>query len=286
MSGENVNVQWFPGHMSKAKRQIEKYLSLCDAYIKVLDARVPRSSSGAEIFPAGGAKPAIYVLNKCDLADGGATELWIRRFREEGKTAFAVDSRAGKGIGGPVRELKRLSGGKSGNGAGGKPFRVMVLGIPNVGKSSLINRLPGGAAAKVENRPGVTRGNQWFRIGDGLEMLDTPGILSPKFDDKSAGENLAFVGAVRDSVLDTEALACRLAELLTEGGYGRMLAERYALPSPPGTAGELLDGIGRKRCALLRGGKIDTERAAAVLLNDFRTGKTGRITLELPRDAE
>ncbi len=283
---EAMPVQWYPGHMAKTKRNIEKNLKLVDAVAEIVDARIPKSSRNPVLGSIIRNKPRVILMNKCDMADPDKTSRWIAFYRGRGIRAIPVDCRSGKGLNAfmPLLKdvLKEQTASWRAKGMEGRKIRVMAAGVPNVGKSSLINRLTGGAKAAVENRPGVTRGSQWFSIGNGFELLDTPGVLWPKFDDRNVGEKLAFTGAVKDDVLDTEQLACRLSELLrTE--YPALLAARYKLDagSITGLSGyEMLELIGRKRGMLVSGGETDTLRAANTLLEEFRTGKIGRITLE------
>ena len=282
---EMQNIQWFPGHMTKTRRQIEKSLPICDAVAEIVDARIPLSSRNPDLPSILGGKPLVVLLNKCDMADPRVTEAWLQFFKQNGAMPLAVDCRSGKGLNGFVPLLKTRLADKlaqyKAKGMVGKPLRVMVVGIPNVGKSSFINRMAGGSRARVEDRPGVTRGNQWFRIDRQLEVLDTPGVLWPKFDDPAVGERLAFTGAVKDTVLDIEALGCRLAEYL-KLHYAPLLCARYKLEALPEDPYETLCAIGRKRGMIGRGGAVDTERAAAMLLDEFRAGKIGRISMERP----
>ncbi len=281
-------VQWFPGHMAKTRRKIKENLAKVDAVAELLDARIPISSRNPDLGGLIGQKPRIVLLNKADAADELATRRWLSHFHKQGIGALALDCRSGKGLNQfapAVRELlKDRIAAWAAKGMAGRPIKVMIVGIPNVGKSSFINRMAGGARAKVEDRPGVTRGNQWFSIGKGLELLDTPGVLWPKFEDPAVGERLAFMGSVRDTILDTEQLAARLASLLG-GEHPGMLRARYRLPEIEISDGfALLEQIGRRRGMLVSGGEVDLERAASTLLDEFRGGKLGRITLEMPED--
>lgn len=280
------DIQWFPGHMTRTKRQIKESIKLIDAVAEIVDARVPMSSRNPDLTEMVNNKPRLILLNKCDAADPDATAKWMRRFESDGVRAMAVDCRSGTGLKAFVPEIKKLLADRIAalkeKGMGGKSLRVMVVGIPNVGKSSFINKMIGGTKAKVEDRPGVTRGNQWFSVPGGIELLDTPGVLWPKFDDKIVGERLAFTGAIRDNILDTETLAVRLIETLMPL-YGDLIRARYKLGDTDGTdAYGILTEIGRRRGMLVGGGEIDTERAAIMLLDEFRAAKFGRITLELP----
>lgn len=287
---EITSVQWFPGHMAKTRRKIKENLAKVDAVAELLDARVPVSSRNPELGSLIGQKPRLILLNKADAADEGQTRRWIAFYKQQGLAALALDCRSGKGLQQFVPAVRALLQDRiaawNAKGMTGRPIKVMVVGIPNVGKSSFINRMAGGSRAKVEDRPGVTRGNQWFSIGKGMELLDTPGVLWPKFEDPAVGERLAFIGSIRDTILDTEQLAARLASLLARE-YPSMLCTRYKLPSIETEDGfALLEQIGRKRGMLVSGGEVDLERAAATLLDEFRGGKLGRITLEQPGEGK
>ena len=283
---EMQNIQWFPGHMTKTKRQIKESLKLIDAVAEVVDARIPFSSRNPDLPEMTENKPRIILLNKCDMADKAVTDRWINYFRQQGIPALPIDCRSGTGLNAfvpTVRELlsDRLERLKA-KGMVGKTLRVMVVGIPNVGKSSFINRMARATKAKVEDRPGVTRGNQWFAISGGIDLLDTPGVLWPKFDDQSVAQRLAFTGAIRDNILDVESLAMKFIETLPKDCFG-MLCERYKLTDTDGLDSyEMLELIGRKRGMLVSRGEIDTERAAIMLLDEFRAAKIGRISLEVP----
>ena len=287
---EAVDIQWFPGHMAKTRRLMKANLPLVDVVVEITDARVPASSRNPEMKNLVGGKPRIVVLNKCDMSDEGLTAEWIEYYRTNGVKAIAMDCRSGKGLNKlvpTVKEvMKRELEKRVAKGMEGKPIRIMVVGIPNVGKSSFINRVAGGKRAKVEDRPGVTRGKQWVTLEKGIDLLDMPGVLWPKFDDKTVGEHLAFTGAIKDDILDTELLAMRLADLLNRE-YHSLLCERYRLTDEE-TAGiepyDLLSLIGAKRGMKISGGEVDTERAAAMLLDEFRGGKIGRMTLEMPNE--
>lgn len=285
---QKQTVQWFPGHMAKTRRQIQASLPLVDAVTELLDARVPLSSRNPELNELIAGKPHIVLLNKCDMADEAASRRWKAWFERQRTPALAVDCRSGRGLnayGETVREL--LQDKIQSNiekGMAGRALRVMVVGIPNTGKSSFINRMAGRSRAKVADRPGVTRQNQWFAIGGGIELLDTPGVLWPKFDDPEVGNRLAFIGSVKDEVLDVETLAVRLLAVLA-AQYRDRLCERYKLDADEAASlapYELLELIGRRRGMLMRGGEIDTERASAMLLDEYRAGRMGRITLEFP----
>ena len=282
------NIQWFPGHMTKTRRKITEILPLIDAVAEVLDARIPLSSQNPDLPDIIGNKPRIILLNKCDMADSSVTEKWISYFKSKGITAIAVDCKSGKGLNNFKTTVKELLGEKleiyRSKGMVGKPLRVMVVGIPNVGKSSFINRIAGAGKAKVENRPGVTRGNQWFTIDKELELLDTPGVLWPKFEDVTVGEHLAFTGAVNDRVIDVELLAVRLLEILC-AQYKDLLVARYGELDFDDEPYEILRQIGRKRGMVMRGGEIDTVRASNMLLEEYRNLKVGKISLERTENA-
>lgn len=280
------NIQWFPGHMAKTRRKIAESLSLVDAVAEIVDARIPVSSRNPELAGIIKDKPLLILLNKADMADSAATAKWVSYYSGMGIKAMPVDCRSGRGLNNFVPAIRTLLADKleryKEKGMAGKPLRIMVAGIPNVGKSSFINRLAGGGRAKVEDRPGVTRGNQWFRVAKDLELLDTPGVLWPKFEDRTVGERLAFTGAVKDNVIDIETLAVRLLECLT-AGYNNLIDTRYNVECLSYRDGyEMLCAIGRKRGMLISGGEIDTERAATMVVDEYRGAKLGRITLEIP----
>lgn len=278
------NVQWFPGHMAKTRRLIKECLPSVDAVTEILDARMPISSSNPELNELIGNKPLIVLLNKCDVADENATRRWLNYFNEKGIYALAVDCKSGNGLNkyAPLlREvLKDKIASNEAKGMIGKPLRIMVVGIPNTGKSSFINRMAGRNRAKVADKAGVTRHNQWFVIENGIELLDTPGVLWPKFDDPKIGDRLAFIGSVKDEVFDSETLAVRLLEVLSRD-YPDRLSERYKIDDfSELEAYEILELIGRKRGMMMRGGEIDTLRASIMLLDEYRAGRLGRITLD------
>ncbi len=278
------NVQWFPGHMAKTRRLIKECLPLVDAVTEILDARMPISSSNPELNELIGNKPLIVLLNKCDVADENATRRWLNYFNEKGIYALAVDCKSGNGLNkyAPLLRdvLKDKIASNEAKGMIGKPLRIMVVGIPNTGKSSFINRMAGRNRAKVADKAGVTRHNQWFVIENGIELLDTPGVLWPKFDDPKIGDRLAFIGSVKDEVFDSETLAVRLLEVLSRD-YPDRLSERYKIDDfSELEAYEILELIGRKRGMMMRGGEIDTLRASIMLLDEYRAGKLGRITLD------
>ncbi len=281
---ENMIVQWFPGHMAKTRRLIKESLPLVDAVCEIVDARIPESSRNPELDEIIGSKPRIVLLNKSDLADGEATARKIKELAKKGITALPVDCRSGKGLDKfhpAVKEvLKDKIKANAEKGMTGKALRVMVVGIPNTGKSSFINRMAGKNRAKVADKPGVTRDNQWFAIGSGIELLDTPGVLWPKFEDPEVGFKLAFIGSVKDEILDSQEIAVRLL-LVMQKNYPDRLEERYKISDFDELEPyELLELIGSKRGMLVKGGEIDTERAAVMLLDEYRSGKLGRLTLD------
>lgn len=285
---EMQNIQWFPGHMTKTKRQIQASLKLVDAVAEILDARIPLSSKNPDLQKLIQNKPKVVLLNKCDMANQTATSRWIDYYASQGITAIAVDCKSGKGLNKFAPAVNNVLSERrerlKAKGMVNPMLRIMIVGIPNVGKSSFINRVAKQNRAKVEDRPGVTRGNQWYSIAKNIEMLDTPGVLWPKFDDKIVGERLAFTGAVKDQILDTELLAVRLLDFLRNLKPADFIA-RFKLEDIDFDAidsYELLNVIGKKRGMLISGGEINTERAAIMLLDEFRSGKLGRITLEMP----
>ena len=285
-------IQWFPGHMTKTKRQIQANLKLVDAVAEIIDARIPISSRNPDLNKLIQNKPRVILLNKADMANQTATKMWIDFYKKQGITAIAVDCKSGRGLNkfssAVSTVLKERLDKLKAKGMVNPTMRIMIVGIPNVGKSSFINRISKQYRAKVEDRPGVTRGNQWFTISKNLEMLDTPGVLWPKFDDKTVGEHLAFTGAVKDQVLDIEFLAVRLLDFLRElkpaEFISRFRLEEIDLESI--NSYELLQLIGKKRGMLISGGEIDTERAAIMLLDEFRAARLGRITVEMPIKSE
>ena len=283
------NLQWYPGHMAKTRRLIQSNLSLVDGIVEILDARTPLSSRNPEMDRLTTGKPKMILLNKCDMADEKITSLWIDYFKSIGITAIAVDCKNGKGVKNflPVlksKVLNELLEKRNAQGMVGRPIRLMIVGIPNVGKSSFINKMAQSKRAKVEDRPGVTRTKQWVKIGEGAEMLDMPGVLWPKFDDQNVACKLAFTGAIKDDILDIEALAMKLLANLAVN-YPDTLASRYKIDISENDSGfDLLEKVGRKRGMLISGGEINTERAAITVLDEYRSGKLGRITLEKPDD--
>lgn len=279
-------VQWFPGHMAKTRRLIKESLSLVDGVTEIIDARIPVSSSNPELEEMINGKPRIVLLNKCDLADKNITNEWVNFYKSKGVSAIPVDCRTGKGLNvykNVVRDvLKDVIKKNEDRGMPGKALRIMVVGIPNTGKSSFINRMAGSAKAKVADKAGVTRHNQWFSIGNGIELLDTPGVLWPKFDDPKVGDRLAFIGSVKDEILDAETLAIRLLEVM-KTDYADRLCERYKIQNfEDKEAWEVLEMIGKKRGMMIKGGDIDYERVSVMLLDEYRGGKLGAISLERP----
>lgn len=290
MDNQNqMNIQWYPGHMTKTRRQIEADLKQVDAVCEIVDARIPVSSRNPDIDSICAGKPRILVLNRMDLADPAATQKWAAFFKEKGMTVIATDCKTRKGIADFTPAARKACAQKLERDAArgmSRPIRVMVVGIPNVGKSTLINQISGRKGAKAENRPGVTRGKQWVTVDRSLQLLDTPGILWPKFEDPEVGLKLAYTGAVKEGVIDLEELACALMELLHRY-YPDALSERYKIQAEPGTPGyQLLEIAGKNRGFLLSGGKIHTERMAKVLVDEFRSGKLGRFTLEMPEEIQ
>ena len=285
---EMQTIQWFPGHMTKTKRQIQANLKLVDAVAEIIDARIPVSSRNPDLDKLIQSKPRAILMNKCDMANQTATKMWIDYYSKQGITAIAVDCKSGRGLNKFPQAVSTVMKEKierlKAKGMKNPMTRVMIVGIPNVGKSSFINRISKQSRAKVEDRPGVTRGNQWFTISNNLEMLDTPGVLWPKFDDQIVGEHLAFSGAVKDQVLDVELLAVRLLDFLKKLKPADFMA-RFKLEEADLENNDsygLLQMIGKKRGMLISGGEIDTERAAIMLLDEFRAAKLGRITVEMP----
>ncbi|MCL2408058.1 MAG: ribosome biogenesis GTPase YlqF [Oscillospiraceae bacterium] len=281
---EEMNIQWFPGHMTKARRMIAENIKLVDAVCEVIDARIPYSSRNPDLDEMTESKPRLIILNRADQADAEATKQWAAHFRSTGAVVLETDSQSGKGVSGfpaAVRTLlrERLAYYES-RGQSGRKLRVMVAGIPNVGKSSFINRVSKRKAAPVADKPGVTRGKQWIVIDKGVELLDTPGVLWPRFENQTVAENLAFTGAIRDDILDGETLGANLMTRMRDY-YPARITERYKIEVTPEADGfTLLTNAARKRGFLISGGECDLSRMAAVLLDEFRAGKLGRITLE------
>ena len=287
MENHNVidipSLQWYPGHMRKAERLVKENLKLVDVVVELLDARSPLSSANPVLREIVGDKPRVIVLNKADLADEAATRAWVKYFAAEGIAAVPVDAVKGRGVKELVQAITKCAKPKTDklvqHGAKARAARCMILGIPNVGKSSLINRLSGGAKTKVENRPGVTRAKQWIRLGAQLELLDMPGILWPKFEDQQAALHLAFTGAINDNVYDVASVVLLLLDTLRTK-YPVYLKDRYRLEGELPSGIELLEGIGQKRGCLRAGGRIDDEKTQQIVLTDFRSGRLGRVTLD------
>ena len=277
-------IQWFPGHMKKAQRLIEENLKLVDVVIELLDARIPASSANPMLAEIIKEKPRMIALNKADLADSKSTKAWLDYFRAKGILAAAIDSMKGKGMKQLVSAAEELARPKTekfvAKGGRARAARCMILGIPNVGKSSLINRLAGAVKAKAANQPGVTRAKQWIKIGSNLDLLDTPGILWPKFEDQTVGLKLAFTGAINDDIYDREQVTALLLSVLRRN-YPERLAERFKFKGEmPEDGLELLEAVGRKRGCLVKGGIVDLEKAQNIVLNEFRAGKLGLVTLD------
>jgi len=286
----SMNIQWYPGHMTKTRRMIVDQMKHMDAVCEILDARIPLSSRNPDVEELTAGKPRLIVLNRIDVADPAATKRWAAYFRGRGFAVLEVNAKEGQGtarFAGAVRELlKDKLAAYAEKGQAGRMIRVMILGIPNVGKSTFINKVAKRKTAKTEDRPGVTRTKQWVPIDASLELMDTPGMLWPKFEDQSVGLNLAYTGAVRDEIMDIETLACNLMAYLGKH-YPQALLERYKVEVEPEDSGyDLLIKAGRKRGFVIRGGEVDTERMAKILLDEFRGGKLGRFTLELPEMEE
>lgn len=282
-----TTVNWFPGHMAKTRRQITESLKLVDAVTELLDARIPMSSRNPELDELTGKKPRIVLLNKCDMADANATRQWVEYFKSKGQTALPVDCRSGKGLNAFIPTVRKVLEDKikqnEEKGMPGKYLRIMVVGIPNTGKSSFINRMSKTSKAKVADRPGVTRQNQWFAIGGGIELLDTPGVLWPKFEDPEVGDKLLFIGSVKDEVTDSETMALRLLDVLKKD-YKQLILDRYKIPDFDDDVKnyEVMELIAKKRGMLIKGGEIDYERVSVMLLDEYRAGKMGKISFERP----
>ena len=291
-----MNIQWYPGHMTKTRRQIQADLKLVDLVAEIIDARIPISSRNPDIDELVGEKPRLIVLNRADQADPAMNRVWTDWFRRQGWAVLETNARDGKGVGQfstVIRQaLKEKLEQWKAKGLVGRPVRAMVVGVPNVGKSTFINKVARKKSAKASDRPGVTRGKQWVTVDRGLELLDTPGILWPKFEDVETGMRLAFTGAVKDDIMDVETLGCHLMAFLGTQ-YPNVLAESYRLKEVPAREAEenevaygyrLLEACAQKRGMRISGGEFDTERMARVLLDEYRGGKLGRFTLELPEE--
>ena len=283
---EKMNIQWFPGHMTKAQRMIEENLKMVDAVCEILDARIPRSSRNPDIDRLAGDKPRLVILNRTDLADPAITARWRKYFEAQGLAILETDARTGKGVNGFAPAIRRLLADKireyEAKGQVGRPLRVMILGIPNVGKSTFINKVAGRKAAIAGDKPGVTRGKQWINIDVGLDLLDTPGILWPRFDSQEVGEMLAITNAIKADVLDKETLAANFMLRLRQM-YPQAMVDRYKFqPDPEMNGFELLEQAAKKRGFLVSRGEYDIERMANTLLGEYHDGKLGRLSLEAP----
>ena len=287
---EQMNIQWYPGHMTKTRRMMEESLKLVDGVCEILDARIPASSRNPDLDEIVGGKPRSVVLNRIDQADPAMVRRWAAWFRSQGMAVLETDCKSRKGVGGFVPAIRAMLSEKlqryQEKGQVGRPLKIMVAGIPIVGKSTFINQIAGRKSAKAENRPGVTRGKEWITVDQGLLLLDTPGILWPKFEDREVGMRLAYTGAVKDDIMDLETLSSGLLALLWRQ-YPEAVASRYKIEAEPDAQGyALLEAVGRKRGFLISGGEVDTERAARMVLEEYRSGKLGRFTLDLPPQEE
>ena len=280
-----MHFQWYPGHMTKAKRMMQENIKLIDIVVELLDARVPLSSRNPDIDQLANNKFRLVILNKADLADEEGNRLWENYFKEKGFYVLRVNSQKGQGIknvkGMIMEACKEKMERDRKRGIMNRPIRAMVAGIPNVGKSTFINSFAGKACAKTGNKPGVTKGKQWIKINKDVELLDTPGILWPKFEDQTVGLHLAFIGSIKDEIIQVEELSLNLIQYLQEK-YPVLLKERYGLPEEEMTPVQTLAKIGEIRDRKKQGGEVDLEKAAALVMEDFRSGKMGRITLEFP----
>ena len=283
-----MNVQWYPGHMTKAKRQMQEDIKLIDLIIELVDARVPLSSRNPDIDELGKNKARMILLNKADLADERQNRVWMEYFKEKGIYAVSIDSRnkgSMKAVSAAITEAcKEKTERDRRRGIKNRPVRAMVAGIPNVGKSTFINTFAGKACAKTGNKPGVTKGKQWIRLNKSVELLDTPGILWPKFEDQKVGLRLALIGSIRDEILNTDELAVELIRFL-KTQYPGILTERYEVEETQKET-ELLCGIAENRKCITKGGELDYSKAAALLIDEFRSGKLGKVTLEWPKEQE
>jgi ribosome biogenesis GTPase A len=285
-----LTIQWFPGHMAKAKRQVVEKLKLIDVVIELVDARIPQSSRNPMIDEIIGTKPRLVLLNKADMADPKKTDEWIRYYKKQGFQALAIDSQTGKGMKQIVSTCQDLMEEKreklkSKGVINMRAIRVLIIGIPNVGKSTLINRLAEKKAAKTGDRPGITTQQQWIKVGKELELLDTPGILWPKFDDPQVGLRLAVTGAIKDTLLDFQEITVFALKYLS-AHYRQLLLERYKLNDIPDDVVELFDEIGKRRGCLVSGGLVDYDKTAELVIREIRTMKLGRVTFELPEEWE
>ena len=285
---ETMSVQWFPGHMAKTRRIMASNLKLVDIVVELCDARIPQSSRNPEIDKIVGKKPRLMLLNKADCADAAATEQWLTYYRKKGIPAMACDCRSGRGVKNLLPAVREVLADKiaawNEKGMVGRPIRMMIVGIPNVGKSTFINSLAGKAAAKTGNKPGVTKGKQWIRLNKSVELLDTPGILWPKFEDQSVGLRLALIGSIKDEILNIEELASELIKFMTKN-YSGVLADKYGINEDQDSYACLKEIAEQKHC-LVRGNELDYVKASNLLLEDFRSGKLGRLTLEYPEEQD
>lgn len=282
---EVVNINWYPGHMKKTRELIKDQLKLVDVVYELLDARIPLSSKNPDIDGIIGNKPKVIILNKIDLADPQTTTRWISYFKEQGMTVIPVNTITGEGTRQMIEESQRAIKEKMDalikKGRKLRPARIMIVGIPNVGKSSLINKLAGRKSTQTGDRPGVTKGKQWIRLKGDMELLDTPGILWPRFEDPIVAQNLAFSGAIKDEIIDTETLAYKLLEILWND-HKEQIIERYKVNDEYDSTIDLMDHIGRNRGCILKGDEIDYSRISTIILDEFRAGRIGRISLEYP----
>ncbi len=281
MAQSTDNLNWYPGHMKKTRQLIRDNLKMVDAVVEVIDARIPVSSRNPLIDEILGDKPRIIALNKSDLADASASKGWAAGFRARGARCVIMNAAGGSGVKELLRLLESMEQEKHANSVSKRPFRLMIVGVPNVGKSSLINRLTGRKSAKTGDKPGVTKGKQWIRLSNGMQLLDTPGILWPKFEDPKAGVNLAFCGSIKDEIMDLPTLGMELIGFLGEH-YPQLLKERYKIEEIGETPLQTMEDMAVKRGCILPGKRIDYERIGRLVLDEFRGGKIGRITLELP----
>ena len=285
-----MNIQWYPGHMTKTRRQIEADLKNVDIVVEIIDARIPMSSRNPDIDAICAGKPRLIVLNRADQADPARNKQWAAFFRGQGHAVLETDAKTGSGVNQFSAIIQSVLKDQIAKwrekGQVGRPVRAMVVGVPNVGKSTFINKVARRKSAKASDRPGVTRGKQWVSVDRSLDLLDTPGILWPKFEDETIGLHLAFTGAVRDAIMDVETLACHLIELLAQRKPEALTARFKIVPEAGMSGWDLLEAGGRKRGFLISGGEVDLERMSNILLDEFRGGKLGRITLELPQDLE
>ncbi len=284
-SFQKTNINWYPGHMARARREIAESVKLVDVVIEIIDARIPIASRNPILNEIIGDRPRIVVLNKADLADSDANKKWVQKLKSNNQTAIIADSNKGKGVNDVVEAALSLMKDKiekqTAKGRTGISIKAMIVGIPNVGKSTFINKIAGKQTAEVSNKPGVTRKNQWVRLNDKIQLLDTPGVLWPKFDNAITARHLAYIGTIKDEILDVEELALSLLEELVLK-YKKNVYERYKIDEnfTYEMTVELMEEIGRKRGCLVRGGEVDYTKVANIILDDFRTGKIGLITLE------